>query len=43
MSADAVEAFALDPVIPTQAELDPVVQAQDELEERPQRDREGSL
>jgi hypothetical protein len=32
MSADAVEAFELDPVIPTQDESEPVVQAQDELE-----------
>jgi hypothetical protein len=32
MSADAVEASELDPVIPTQDELDPVVPTQDELE-----------
>jgi hypothetical protein len=32
MSADAVEAFELDPVIPTQDELDPAIPAPDELE-----------
>jgi len=32
MSADALEASTLDPVIQTQDELDPVVQAQNELD-----------
>ena len=32
MSADALEASTLDPVIPTQDELDPVIPTQDELD-----------